>query len=274
MFNLSILFSSIFWGCSDSAQETPKKESPTKVTPTPKQEGKKVPVEDTSKVYFVHPPTGATVYSPVTVVFGVDGKEIAPAGEKIGDPKYGHHHLIIDGDFVETGKGVPMDPKHRHYGKGQTQAQIALSEGKHKLTMQFANGAHISYGKGLSADLNINVVPTPEKLGVDFVKPQDGAKVSEEIALEFAVFGMEIKPAGTPLTEQTSGHHHLIIDGGPIAAGKPVPMNDTHIHFGKGQTTHTLKLAKGSHSLTLQFADGAHISYGPTMSKTISVTVE
>ena len=53
-----------------------------------------------------------------------------------------------------------------------------------------------------------------------------------------------------------------------------MPTDDTHIHFGKGQTETELKLAPGKHTLTMQFADGAHRSYGPDLSSTISVTVK
>ncbi|MBP6707250.1 MAG: DUF4399 domain-containing protein, partial [Achromobacter sp.] len=40
------------------------------------------------------------------------------------------------------------------------------------------------------------------------------------------------------------------------------------------QTETELKLAPGKHTLTMQFADGAHRSYGPDLSSTISVTVK
>jgi hypothetical protein len=34
-----------------------------------------------------------------------------------------------------------------------------------------------------------------------------------------------------------------------------------------------MELAPGEHTLTLQFADGAHMSYGPTLASTIKVKV-
>ncbi|MCB1894334.1 MAG: DUF4399 domain-containing protein [Rhodocyclaceae bacterium] len=108
--------------------------------------------------------------------------------------------------------------------------------------------------------------------GVSFVSPADGARVPSEFKVEMAVDGMMVKPAGE-LVEGT-GHHHLIIDGEAIAEGSPVPADDQHRHFGKGQTETTLTLAPGSHTLTLQFADGMHRSYGPAMSSTITVVVE
>ncbi len=108
--------------------------------------------------------------------------------------------------------------------------------------------------------------------GVQFVEPKDGAAVAQEFTVVMAVDGMAIKPAGDA-SDQT-GHHHLIIDAGPMPAGEVIPADATHLHFGKGQTETALKLAPGKHRLTLQFADGAHKSYGPDWSQTITVDVQ
>ncbi|MBB5465689.1 hypothetical protein HDG32_001793 [Paraburkholderia sp. CI2] len=71
-----------------------------------------------------------------------------------------------------------------------------------------------------------------------------------------------------------TGHHHLLIDGKPLPKGEVVPATDKSLHFGKGQTETDLTLPPGDHTLTLQFGDGAHRSYGPEMSKTITVHVK
>jgi hypothetical protein len=52
---------------------------------------------------------------------------------------------------------VPKDSTHLHYGKGQTEAEVKLSPGKHKLTLQFADGLHRSYGSKLAATVSVNV---------------------------------------------------------------------------------------------------------------------
>lgn len=265
---LSLIF---LTACSKPAA-TPTETTPAKAdSAAPKAEAAPA-VEE--KVFFVSPMDGATVFSPVFVKFGVQGKEVRPAGQEIMNPAFGHHHLVIDGGAVAKGTMVPMDPQHIHYGKGQTETTVELQPGEHTLTMQFANGAHLSYGEPLSATIKVTVVPTPEKLGVAFKNLEDGAKVKGEFEIQFDVFGMEIKPAGEDLKSKTTGHHHLIIDGKPIPTGELVPMNDTHIHFGKGQTSTKLTLAPGPHTLTLQFADGAHLSYGEAMSATINVVAE
>lgn len=82
---------------------------------------------------------------------------------------------------------------------------------------------------------------------------------------------MRVHPAGE-LIEGT-GHHHLIVNGPAIATGQVVPADERHIHYGLGQTETELKLVPGDYQLTLQFADGAHVSYGPKMSQTIRVSV-
>jgi len=106
---------------------------------------------------------------------------------------------------------------------------------------------------------------------VSIVEPVNGATVTSPFKLRFAVSGMAVAPAGDMLAN--SGHHHLLIDVDPIAAGTPVPADDKHIHFGKGQTEVEVTLPPGTYKLTAQFANGAHQSYGPAMSQTIKVTV-
>ena len=107
--------------------------------------------------------------------------------------------------------------------------------------------------------------------GVSFVEPKDGATVSSPVHVKFAVDGMKVAPAGT-MTEVT-GHHHLLIDSGPLPKGEVVPVNDKSLHYGKGQTEADVPLPPGDHKLTAQFADGAHQSYGSTWSQTITVHV-
>jgi Domain of unknown function (DUF4399) len=108
--------------------------------------------------------------------------------------------------------------------------------------------------------------------GVSFVEPKDGATVPSEFKVVMLVKGMTVKPAGE-LVDGT-GHHHLLIDAEPIASGEVIPATEKHMHFGKGQTETSVKLAPGKHTLQLQFANGAHQSYGPAMSKTIVVNVQ
>jgi hypothetical protein len=118
--------------------------------------------------------------------------------------------------------------------------------------------------------LTVSTVAQAE--GVFFVEPKDGANVSNPVHVVFGIEGMTIAPAGT-MTEGT-GHHHLLIDGAPMPKGDVIPATDKSLHFGKGQTETILTLPPGDHTLTLQFGDGAHRSYGPELSQTITVHVQ
>jgi hypothetical protein len=107
------------------------------------------------KVFFAEPKDGAEINGPVKVVMVVEGMKIQPAGEVVEGT--GHHHLLINEDFTPAGQVIPTDDTHRHFGKGQTEEVLNLPPGSYKLTLQFADGLHRSYGKDLSATINIKV---------------------------------------------------------------------------------------------------------------------
>ena len=106
---------------------------------------------------------------------------------------------------------------------------------------------------------------------VSLLEPADGATVSSPFKVRFGVQGLSVAPAGDIVAG--SGHHHLLINLGPVPAGESVPFTDRHLHFGKGQTETEVSLPPGSYKLTAQFANGAHQSYGAPLSRTIRVTV-
>ncbi len=116
--------------------------------------------------------------------------------------------------------------------------------------------------------------------GVFFIEPKDGATLPAKFKMKFGVHGMVVKPAGQ--IEIGSGHHHVIVR--PVAKGvekkfsipakSVIPADETHIHYGKGQEEAELELKPGNYFLTLQFADGVHLSYGPSWARTIQVKVK
>lgn len=227
-----------------------------------------------AKVMFLWPEEGSKVPTTFNVKFGVEGMTVTPAGQGVNDATKGHHHIIINGKPLDAGTVVPMNETNIHYGKGQTEAQLTLKPGKYTLTMQFADFAHRSYGPQLSKTINIEVVELPAKPKVFFVEPQNGATVKSPVKMKFGLEGKTIRPAGEDIKEKITGHHHVIVDGKPVPLAVIVPMNETHIHYGKGQTEAELELKPGKHTLTMQFADGAHRSYGPAEAATIEITVE
>ncbi|MCA1322925.1 DUF4399 domain-containing protein [Herbaspirillum sp. alder98] len=107
---------------------------------------------------------------------------------------------------------------------------------------------------------------------VSILEPKDGATVSSPFKVKFGVSGMTVHPANEIIAG--TGHHHLLINQGPIKEGASIPMDDTHLHYGKGQTEADVTLPPGRYKLTAQFANGVHQSYGPAMAKTINVTVK
>ena len=110
---------------------------------------------NSKKGFFKNINSGDTVNSPFIVEMGVRTMTIKPAGAL--EPGTGHHHLIIDKGFMKYGEIIPMDKQHLHYGKGDTVAEISLPPGEHTLTLQFANGMHMSYGEQFSNEINIYV---------------------------------------------------------------------------------------------------------------------
>jgi len=106
-------------------------------------------------VSLLEPADGATVGTTFKVRFGVKGMAVAPAGEIVKNS--GHNHLLINKMPVPAGESVPFDDQHRHFGAGQTEATITLPPGQYRLTSQFANGAHQSYGAPMSSTIQITV---------------------------------------------------------------------------------------------------------------------
>jgi hypothetical protein len=104
---------------------------------------------------ILEPADGATVSSPFKVRFGVRGMAVAPAGEIVANS--GHHHLLINVDAIAAGDTVPASERHLHFGKGQTETEVTLPPGTYKLTAQFANGTHQSYGKEMSQTITVTV---------------------------------------------------------------------------------------------------------------------
>jgi hypothetical protein len=94
-----------------------------------------------AEAYIVSPKDGAKVKSPVIVVFGLKGMGIAPAGIKFDNT--GHHHLLVDADPpADLSQPLPANEHNVHFGKGQTEASLTLTPGKHTLQLLLADSLH------------------------------------------------------------------------------------------------------------------------------------
>lgn len=118
------------------------------------------------------------------------------------------------------------------------------------------------------------VTKSPAGAEVYIISPKDGASVGQEFTVSFGLKGMGVAPAG--VKKEGTGHHHLLIDVKDLpAAGQPIPKDETHVHFGNGQTETTVKLTPGTHTLQLELADENHIPFDPAVvSKKITVHVK
>ena len=105
------------------------------------------------------------------------------------------------------------------------------------------------------------------------ISPQDGETVHSPFVVRFGLKGMGVAPAGIDMPG--TGHHHLIIDAPLPPAGQPVPFDDNHRHFGKGQTETELSLPPGEHTLQLILGDHTHVPHEPPVtSRQIRIQVE
>jgi len=117
--------------------------------------------------------------------------------------------------------------------------------------------------------------PAPADAKVYFINIKDGDTVTSPVTIRFGLSGMGIAPAGTEV--ENTGHHHLIIDEKMEgeAMNEAIPVDEHHMHFGKGQTEATVTLPKGKHTLQLLLGDWSHVPHkSPVMSDIITVNVE
>jgi hypothetical protein len=106
------------------------------------------------------------------------------------------------------------------------------------------------------------------------ISPIDGETVSSPVKIVFGLEGMGVAPAGIKFNN--TGHHHLLIDVAELPdVNSPIPSDDNHRHFGKGQTEAIIELEPGEHNLQLILGDHMHIPHDPVVvSKKIKINVE
>ncbi len=124
------------------------------------------------------------------------------------------------------------------------------------------------------AETSLPRTKAPAGCEVYFISPADGETVSGEFVVRFGLKGMGVAPAGIKVDK--TGHHHLLVDAGSLAAfDVPIPADAKHLHFGAGQTETTLKLAPGKHTLQLVLGDYLHVPLDPpVVSPVITVMVD
>lgn len=102
------------------------------------------PAPEGARVYFISPQDGDTVSSPVQVRFGLEGMGVAPAGVERADT--GHHHLLINLETLPSlDSPLPASDQVVHFGGGQTEAEISLPAGEHRLQLLLGDHFHIPH---------------------------------------------------------------------------------------------------------------------------------
>jgi Domain of unknown function (DUF4399) len=238
-------------------------------SPTPSAPG--------AEVYFVDVKDGDSVPTKVRIHFGLKNMGVAPAGSD--RPNSGHHHLIVDSDLPPLNQPIPNDPRHLHFGAGQTEAEITLSPGPHTLQLLFGDKDHIPHTPPvMSQRIHVTAVPkggpTPSAPGAEVYFPdlKDGDVVDSKLTVHFGLKNMGVAPAGSD--RPNSGHHHLLIDTDLPPLDQPIPNDPNHLHFGAGQTEASVTLTPGDHTLQLLFGDKDHIPHSPPLySQRITVHV-
>ena len=103
------------------------------------------------KVYFINLQDGDVLKSPFLVQFGLAGKGIAPAGVDVQNT--GHHHLLINVDKIDYSSPIPSTSQHLHFGLGQTETNLDLPSGRHKLQLILGDKYHIPHRPPLVSEI-------------------------------------------------------------------------------------------------------------------------
>jgi Domain of unknown function (DUF4399) len=243
----------------------------------PAATGGPTPSPPGAKVEFVDLKDGAVIGPKTILHFGLHGMGVAPAGTAKANS--GHHHLLIDTDLPPLDQPIPNDENHLHFGGGQTEVELSLSPGPHTLQLLLADANHIPHTPPIYSDkIHVTVAETapapaaqvqtpgqrhPSAAGarVYIVSPTNGAYVPTTFTVRFGLEKMGVAPAG--FDKANSGHHHLLIDAPLPPMDQPIPNDESHLHFGGGQTEATVTLPKGRHTLRLLLADAYHVPHEP-----------
>ena len=255
---------------SEAAGEQEAEEAATAEAPAQAEDAQEEPPSE--NVFFRQPTSNAIVPPTFVVKMGAVGVTVEPSGEVVSGS--GHMHILVDTDFTPAGDVIPADEQNLHFGDGSLETELTLPPGEHTLHLQFADGLHTSLeGEQFRDTIVVFVETGAADQSVAFFEPLDRATVSSPFEVVMAATGLVVEPSGD--VNQGAGHFHILVDTDFVPAGLVIPTDEQHLHYGKGQTTISLELEPGEHTLRLQFADGAHTALAGDQNRdTITVVVE
>ena len=121
---------------------------------------RQVSAQGKPRIFFVEPKNNATVKSPVHLKFGIENYKIAPVPEgdvKTARPGVGHYHVGVEQNCLKPGETIVKGtPQWVHLGKGDTEMDMQLTPGKHKLSLQLGDDLHNTV-PGLCSTITVNV---------------------------------------------------------------------------------------------------------------------
>ena len=139
--------------CGGQETETQPPPAPEPVAETAPQPiaMPRTPSPEGAMVYFIAPSNGDELTSPVSIVFGLKGAGVAPAG--IDLPNTGHHHLLVDTELANENLPVPANAQNIHFGLGQTETSLELEVGTHTLQLVLGDRLHIPHDPPILSEL-------------------------------------------------------------------------------------------------------------------------
>ena len=183
--------------------------------------------------------------------------------------------FFLSGCAVASGSILPQVWGAMIVGGAVTAAVDAVVSGPSESEVEINNTDTYS-------DLNIDGCTEPK---VNILSPKNlYVSDSKSIKVIFGSENIEINPAGSSKVPDNkcfvSGHHHLLVDR-EILPTSFIPFDDTHIHFGAGQTEAIIELEPGVHTLQLMLGSSIHgvqvpfggIDIGPIVSEKITIEV-
>lgn len=103
-----------------------------------------MPSAEGAAVGFANLKDGDVVPPGFTVKFSIAGMGIAPAGVQIDNT--GHHHLLIDvAELPDFSQPLPATDNIIHFGKGESEFELNLPEGRHTLQLVLADYRHLPH---------------------------------------------------------------------------------------------------------------------------------
>ena len=133
-------------GCGEQPAETPAVEATASDAPAAMP---RTASPDGASVHFITPADGATVASPVSIEFGIEGMDVVAAG--VNDAHSGHHHLLVDTGLPDLGLPIPADANHIHFGDASTATELSLEPGAHTLQLLIGDHLHIPHDQAVTS---------------------------------------------------------------------------------------------------------------------------